>query len=118
MQILLVEDHVSTADVISRLLRLKGHDVLTAGSVAEALGLVNGHPIDLIISDLGLPDGSGISLFEQVRALKAIPGIALTGYGEAADVAEALKAGFAAHLVKPVDLDQLNDKIHEVTQIR
>jgi CheY-like chemotaxis protein len=114
LRILIVEDHASTADVLSRLLRLKGHTVESAGSIEAALALVFSKEFDLMISDVGLPDGTGFELMTQIRRSHALPAIALTGYGAAEDVRAARSAGFSAHLSKPADLDELQSAINRV----
>ena len=111
LRILLVEDHRDTARVMARLLSRAGHAVTTAGSVAAATDAAAAGPFDLLLCDLGLPDGSGLALMER---LKPLPGIALTGYGMDEDVKKAHEAGFLAHLTKPINLRQLEATIEEV----
>src|SRR5690606_12580769 len=78
------------------------------GAVAEALSLAASEDFDLLVSDLGLPDGSGLDLMRRLRARGWTgPGIALSGYGQEQDVRSSEDAGFAAHVVKPVDVERL-----------
>jgi PAS domain S-box-containing protein len=114
LRILIVEDHPSTAEVMSRLLTLNGHKVKAAATVEAGLELAFSSPFDLLISDLGLPDGTGIDLLRRLRETHDVPAIALTGYGRKEDVEAATSAGFAAHLTKPVDLDSLQATISRV----
>ncbi|MEW6249682.1 MAG: response regulator [Planctomycetota bacterium] len=108
LRVLLVEDHGDTAHVLTRLLAASGHKVHSAGDVTTALQHARTQPFDLLISDLGLPDGSGIDLLGQLRADgHNFPAIALTGYGQEEDLARTRAAGFAAHVVKPVDFELL-----------
>jgi PAS domain S-box-containing protein len=107
LKILLVEDHEDTADVISRLLRGKGHRVQSANSVASALHLARTEAFDIMLSDIGLPDGTGIDLIQQLRQHTKLPAVALTGFGMEEDVARCVEAGFAAHLTKPVNFQRL-----------
>jgi len=107
-RLLVVEDHEPTLAVLTRLLRSQGHDVMTASTVKDALTLASGHTFDFVISDLGLPDGSGIDLMMQLSNHYGLRGIALTGYGMAEDLAKTERAGFLAHLVKPINFDQLH----------
>jgi two-component system, chemotaxis family, CheB/CheR fusion protein len=121
IRILLVEDHADTAKLMSRLLMADGHEVTVADSVASALGAVEqaAGKLDLLISDLGLPDGSGHDLMRQLVAQgTAIPGIALSGYGAAADIDKSKAAGFAEHLVKPINPDLIASAIRRVTAYR
>jgi signal transduction histidine kinase len=114
LRILLVEDHATTAEVMSRLLNLNGHRVQVASTVESGIELAAAGAFDLFISDVGLPDGTGIDLLRRLRPTHATPAIALTGYGRKEDVAGALEAGFNAHLTKPVDLDELQATINRV----
>ncbi|MEO7413550.1 MAG: PAS domain S-box protein, partial [Opitutaceae bacterium] len=107
LRLLLVEDHESTLKALALLLRRDGHEITTAMNVAEARAAAGGGKFDLVISDLGLPDGTGIELMEKLRADHGLRGIALTGYGMEQDQARSRAAGFVAHLVKPVHIAQL-----------
>jgi PAS domain S-box-containing protein len=107
-RLLLVEDHEPTLLVLTNLLRQQGHDVLTATSVKDALALASDHTFDFVISDLGLPDGNGIDLMMQLSNDHGLRGIALSGYGMAEDLARTEQAGFLAHLVKPINFEQLH----------
>ncbi|MDB6174196.1 MAG: two-component hybrid sensor and regulator [Chthoniobacteraceae bacterium] len=107
LKLLIVEDHEATRTVLSRLLTRIGHQVTTASSIKEALAAVATERFDALISDLGLPDGSGLELMREIQRRSPIPGIALSGYGMEDDLRQTKEAGFFAHLVKPVNLDQL-----------
>ena len=111
LRILLVEDHKDTSRIMARMLTGIGHTVTTAETVAEALATAGSSEFDLVISDLGLPDGSGLDLMRQLRPL---PGIALTGYGMDEDVTKTREVGFIAHLTKPVDMRQLEAAIEGI----
>jgi len=115
LRLLLVEDHSETALVLARLLQRYGHEVEVAGTVASALQLVATSPFDLILSDIGLPDGTGHELMQQVAQKYQIPGVALTGYGMEDDLNRSRDVGFAAHVVKPVDIAQLQSVIERVS---
>jgi PAS domain S-box-containing protein len=117
LRILLVEDHGDTAEMMMSVLQLHGHDVKMAGDVAAALRLVEEAGFDLLISDLGLPDGSGLDLMHALRSRgKALPAIALSGYGQDKDIEQSRAAGFAMHLVKPADVDHLLQAIDTVSR--
>jgi len=117
LRILLVEDHGITAKIIGMILTADGHTVDTAGDIATALQLVENHPdFDLLISDLGLPDGSGHDLLRKLRHCRyRFPAIALSGYGGEEDIRQSLGAGFAAHLTKPASRERLMEAIATVT---
>lgn len=114
VQILFVEDHEDTARVLGRILRNAGFDVSHAGTVAEARTLAAGKRFDLLISDLGLPDGSGLELMKALRDAQGLKGIALSGFGTEEDLAASAAAGFAAHLTKPVDWERLRAEIEKL----
>lgn len=109
--VLLVEDHLPTLHVMKKLLLMLGEEVITAATVREAIAVSQEHEVDLLISDLGLPDGSGYDVMRHVHAQGRIPGIAVSGYGMAEDIRKSTEAGFSAHLTKPVDVQQLTDAI-------
>lgn len=115
LRILLVEDNMDTAQIIERLLLRQGHRVATAADLATATALLKQSKFDLLLSDLGLPDGSGLELMRALRERgERMPGIAFSGYGQEQDVRQSLEAGFAAHLVKPVDIEELRETIAKV----
>lgn len=109
--ILIVEDHLDTALALTRLLKVKGHDVRTASTVQAALAAFESGGIELIICDIGLPDGTGYDFLKTIRAKSDVPAIALTGFGMTSDVDRAMQAGFDSHLTKPVDLTRLETEI-------
>lgn len=115
LNILLVEDHVDTARAMSRLLRSQGHQVRAAGTVAEALQSAR-QPFDLLLSDIGLPDGTGVELIRQIREQygDGVTAIALTGFGMEDDLAKCRKAGFDDHLTKPVNLQSLERMLQQI----
>ncbi|HEX8311230.1 MAG TPA: PAS domain S-box protein [Chthoniobacteraceae bacterium] len=114
-RILLVEDHPPTLEVLSRLLRRAGHEVTTAVSVSAAQSISEQQPFEILISDIGLPDGTGIELITALRLRRGeFPAIALSGYGMEEDHRRTRDAGFSAHLVKPVDFDQLTAAIEKL----
>lgn len=116
LRILLVEDHKDTARIMARLLEQLDYEIKTADSVAAARKLTSIHSFDLIVSDLGLPDGSGNDLMRELRGKHAIKGIALTGWGMEEDVRATVEAGFDRHLTKPVNFQSLVAAIREVAQ--
>jgi PAS domain S-box-containing protein len=118
-RILLVEDHADTAAILARLLRRMGHDVLPADTLQGALKLAEREmrvaPIDLVMSDLGLPDGSGLDLMRELSSTYGLRGIALSGFGMDSDREQSSAAGFSRHLTKPVDIATLRATLAEMT---
>ncbi len=112
-QLLVIEDHQPTLEVLARLLRKQGHDVTTASSVATALDTAARHHFDLVISDIGLPDGNGIDLMVQLTRDYGLRGIALSGYGMDEDLARTKEAGFLAHLIKPINFQRLSQVLEQ-----
>jgi len=115
LRILLVEDHGDTAKIMSRLLRGAGHTVEHAADVATALKVAGAQSFDLLLSDMGLPDGSGLDIMRTLRSRGVNwPGIALSGYGMEQDIARSHEAGFAAHLTKPVNFHAVETAMRQV----
>jgi CheY-like chemotaxis protein len=114
--ILLVDDHVDTMKVMQRILTSWGIQVTGASQVSEALRLAGEIKFDLVISDIGLPDGTGYELIQKIQQLQKVPAIALSGFGMESDVQRSVDSGFARHLTKPVDLAHLKDAITSLTQ--
>ncbi len=112
--IMVVEDHEDTRRVLARALRRKGYGVTAAGSVEAAAAEFAGSPPDLLICDIGLPDGTGWDLMEKLRPLGPVRAIAVSGYGMNADVEKSREIGFAAHLTKPIDFPRLETLIVEI----
>ena len=112
---LLVDDHEDTLLGMQRLLHRRGYKVVVAHSVAEGLEKAKSEErFDLLISDLGLPDGSGCDLMSALRADGGPPGIALSGYGMESDISKTKEAGFAEHLIKPVAIDRLEEAMRRL----
>jgi PAS domain S-box-containing protein len=115
LRILLVEDHADTVRTLCRLLTRAGYVVISAPDVAAAAAAASRECFDLLISDLGLPDGDGQDVIRRVRACRMVPAISMSGYGMEEDVRRSRAAGFAMHLVKPIALAQLLTAIRRVT---
>ena len=117
LRLLVVEDHTDTANTLVRLLSRYGHQVLSADSVGTALEIARANEFDVIVTDIGLPDGNGVDLFKQIKAESRDPklrGIALSGFGTEEDVARSKAAGFEDHLTKPVDFALLHRRLAEI----
>ncbi|HET7671372.1 MAG TPA: ATP-binding protein [Burkholderiales bacterium] len=112
LTILVVDDHPDAQRLLQRMLADCGARVLAAGSAVEALGVLEKEPADLLVSDIGMPNVDGFELLRRVRALPAerggqIKAIALTAFARTEDRTRALRAGFLAHVSKPVDPSEL-----------
>jgi CheY-like chemotaxis protein len=118
LRILVVDDHEDTAHALTRLLRNEGHVVTTAHTVAGAMALVVGQrPVELLISDIGLPDADGCELLRRLRVFygrRDLPAIALTGYGEEGMVDDCRQAGYHHFLLKPFRFEQVLDAVRTV----
>ena len=115
VKVLLVEDHYETACALVRLLKNRGYEVQTADTVAAGMDAMKNGKFDLLISDIGLPDGTGFQLIEHVRRSSNIPALALSGFGMEEDVAKSKSAGFEGHLTKPVNFQKLEAAIWKLT---
>jgi PAS domain S-box-containing protein len=113
-RVLLVEDHEDTRLVMTRLLQSFGCVVVAVGSVSEALSSSEKNEFDLLISDIGLPDGTGMQLMQRLKASKAMRGIALSGFGHEDDLRRSEEAGFEMHLTKPINLQTLRETVQRV----
>ena len=107
LSILLVDDHVESLSPLAKLLRHCGHTVQTAESVGEAKAKLQREQFDLLVADIGLPDGCGSDVMKAFRDAHGKPGIALTGHGEDHYAKVCEQAGFAVRLLKPVVFEDL-----------
>src|SRR5216110_3341481 len=111
LKILLVDDHQDTCAALERLLVRRGYLVAATHNVRSALEAATRNKFDLLISDIALPDGSGMDLMMQLRAISNVPGIAISGFGNNRDIERSLQAGFSEHLIKPIKLENLEAAI-------
>ena len=118
-RVLVVDDNIDSADVLTELLRRSGHEVWTAYSGPSALEAAVDHLPNVVLLDIGLP---GLNGYEVARRLRQFPGfdnvrlIAMTGYGQEADILLAREAGFDHHLVKPVDFLKVKDLLKSLLE--
>jgi signal transduction histidine kinase len=110
-RILLVEDHIDTLRALASLLRKAGYPVETAENVRQAEPLLAN--AEVLLSDIGLPDGSGCDLMLRFKERGGTHGIAITGFGQEEDIAGTKRAGFSKHMIKPVDFDSLKAALQE-----
>ena len=108
LRIFIVEDHAETARSLAMYLRASGHEVHVALDVRSARQLATEIDYDILLSDIGLPDGNGWDLLEELSARRPIKAIAMSGYNTASDRARSKAAGFAEHLPKPLTPDELD----------
>jgi CheY-like chemotaxis protein len=114
-RILLVDDHLDSVGPMQLFLQASGYHVIAAESVGAALQAAAQEEFDLLVSDIGLPDGSGEDLMRQLREKgHDLPGIALSGYGRQEDIERSRAAGFQVHLIKPVSPQQLQTAVDQL----
>jgi CheY-like chemotaxis protein len=114
LRILLVEDHGDTRRTLSRLLSYFGHDISVADCTRSALEIITSKKFDVVLSDIGLPDGTGYDVIASAKRKQTLKGVALTGYGTEADIKRGREAGFDFHLTKPVDFHELRSILNQV----
>lgn len=110
LRILIVEDEPDTCEFLDRFLRSYGADVIISHSAQQALARLSDGRIDILVSDIGLPDVDGYDLIHRIRGLPAggaIPAVALTAYARTEDRMRAFRAGYQAHLAKPIEPAEL-----------
>jgi signal transduction histidine kinase/ActR/RegA family two-component response regulator len=116
LHILLVEDHEATRTALALLLKRRSYQAKTAGSLAEARELAANERFQVLISDIGLPDGNGFELMRELKASNEdLQGIALTGYGMEEDITKGQSVGFKVHLTKPVRVQSLEAALATIT---
>ena len=119
MRILLVEDHHDTRKILTQLLTHWGFDVTPAENLQCGLEQLDGEPIDVILSDIGLPDGTGYALVSEARRRgKQVLAIALSGFDRPTEVQVAKMSGFDHHISKPFDCQQLRLLLDEKIALR
>ncbi len=114
LRILLVEDHGDTRHTLSRLLTHFGHQISVAENTQTALEMVQSEKFDVVLSDIGLPDGSGYEVISQAKRKRPVKGVAITGFATDEDVRRGKEAGFDFHLVKPIDFHELRNVLEQV----
>lgn len=113
LRIFIVENHDDTRFLLGLLLEQLGHTVLSAASVQEGLDAIPAARCDVLISDVGLPDGNGWELLQRLGAERPAYAIAMSGFGMGSDRARSLAAGYRHHLLKPVEPNQLEHLLDE-----
>jgi len=115
-KILLVDDHEDTCTGMRMILERRGYRVKMANDVRSALEAAESFPFELLISDLGLPDGTGFDLMKELKRRRGdtIRGVALSGFGMESDVERSMEAGFDVHMIKPVNIERLGEILRKV----
>jgi CheY-like chemotaxis protein len=121
VKVLLVEDDADTREVLSLGLQLAGARVESVGAASEALDALHDRVPDVIVSDIGLPDEDGLSMMRRIRTLSPdeggrVPAVAVTAYTLVDDMEEARRAGFQEHFRKPVETQQLLERVAELAE--
>ena len=111
-KILIVEDHADTSLALQFILRREGYEVLAAETATTGLAMALENEIDLLISDIGLPDGTGWAMMQSIREQKPLKGIALSGFGAEDDKRKSREVGFYEHLTKPYNIAALKKTVN------
>ena len=116
LRLLVVEDHDDTLETLKQLLIRHGCVVRTASSMAQALEIICDYQFDVLVSDIGLPDGRGTDLLERIEQQQGHRplAIAMSGFGMEDDLERSLQAGFSEHLTKPIEFSALH---HSITRL-
>ena len=117
LRILCAEDHRDTADCLWRLLHRMGFDATVVHSYRDAVAAVKAKQFDVLLCDIGLPDGDGCDLLAEIRTLYPIRGVALSGYGMPQDVERCLNAGYLHHILKPASVQRIEEVLGGVARI-
>ena len=115
LQILIVEDHGDTRRILAGLLGHFGHSISAADSLESAKAFIKAKRFDAVVSDLGLPDGSGYDVIRHAKRRQQLTGVALTAWGEPNDIERGRQAGFDYHLTKPVDCAALREVLDRIS---
>jgi CheY-like chemotaxis protein len=116
LRIFVVENHADTLRCLESYLRGSGHEVLHAAGMSEALAALPNANCDVLLSDIGLPDGDGWELLRGAKLPRPIYAIAMSGYGTAADREHSRAAGYRHHLLKPFLPDELDPLLEEAAR--
>jgi len=114
LRILVVEDHGDTLQALSRLLTHFGHEISVAEGAQSAQEIIDSKEFDVVLCDIGLPDGDGYDLIAEVKRKRPVKAVAITGFGTEEDIRRGKEAGFDFHLVKPVDFHELRTVLGQI----
>lgn len=113
LHILLVENHEDSRRYLAMYLKGSGFEVTTAATVMEALGAASQGEYDVLLSDIGLPDGDGWQLLQRANFSRPVYAIAMSGFGMNADRERSKQVGYRRHLLKPIDIEKLDEILAE-----
>lgn len=118
LKILLVENHEDTLVYLAKYMNRRGHEVISTRNKQQALEALSANAVDVLISDIGLPDGDGWELMREVQAIN-LPtyGIAMSGFGMSSDKEKSLQAGYKHHLIKPFMPEELDVILDEAARV-
>jgi two-component system CheB/CheR fusion protein len=111
-----VENHPDTLLGLTMYLEQEGHTIFSARTMNEALETMPNEKFDVLLSDIGLPDGDGWELMRRAKLPKSVYTIAMSGFGMNADRAKSKKAGYKEHLLKPFNPDELDRILEQVAR--
>jgi CheY-like chemotaxis protein len=114
LRILVVEDHSDTLQALSRLLTHFGHEISLADGAQNAQAMINSKEFDVVLCDIGLPDGSGYDVVAHAKRKGPVTAVALSGFAATEDVERGRRAGFDFHLAKPVDFHELRGVLAQI----
>ena len=114
LRILLVEDHGDTLHALARLLTHFGHEISVADGAQNARKIIESKEFDVVLSDIGLPDGSGYDLIAEAKRKRPLKAVALSGFAARDDIERGREAGFDFHLAKPVDFHELRSVLGQI----
>jgi CheY-like chemotaxis protein len=119
LRLIVVEDHATTAEGLKKFLKAVGYEVFVATDMTSAIWLATSVQFDLLVSDLGLPDGTGWDLLKQLNAKRQnIRAIAFSAHNSPEDVKQSVEAGFIEHLSKPISPTKLCAAIQRVATVK
>lgn len=114
LRIFIVENHPDTLLGLTMYLEQEGHTILSAHTIREALDAMPKEEFDVLLSDIGLPDGDGWELLRRAALPESVYTIAMSGFGMNADRLKSRDAGYKQHLLKPFNPDELSAILAEV----
>ncbi len=116
LRVFVVDDHRDTREMVQMYLEACGYVVSSASTITAALEALPQADCDVLISDIGLPDGDGWLLLHRLQLPRPIYAVAMSGYGSPEDHLKSKNAGFRHHLLKPVRPEQLDVALDQATR--